>query len=689
MTANALLPLPRKYRPQRLADLVGQEHIAKALSNAINQNRLTHAYLFTGPRGTGKTSSARILAKSLNCEQGPTVTPCLTCAQCVSITQGNALDVIEFDAASNNSVDDARALIESAQFSPMHGAFKIYIIDEVHMLSTAAFNALLKTLEEPPERVIFIFATTEAHKVLPTIVSRCQRFDFQPLTAGLIAQHLQTIAGQEAFALTEEGYRLIARLARGGMRDALSLLDQVAVMARTCAPEPLSQETLVNLLGLLPEELLLALTGSIARRQPEATFQALSNLFGRGYDPSRIQKALLSHVRCLLLTGAMGPDVKADALSTTLEISPEYATALQQQAPLFAPEERHQLVKEVAALEATLRHANDPAVMLEVSLLAMAHRETLQSLQDLQTRLATLEAALAGAPVPQPAMAAAHPAPPTGTAPSPQTASTPGITPPPTLSPPPLSQPPGNVTPTAPQMPPQPVATPLAASPSVTPPKPPAAPVAASSQELEQVMLQLQQYLPLPVRSLMQQQTRLVQANDRGFVFLCLSQGHYKTLLMPSKQAQISEAVARLTGKSTPLQIVMQWEGTTPNTPTPTFQDTPHALPPEHSAPTAPPTPPPAPQEALSPDPLLPTATSSHALTPSPVTAPSPTSPAVDAVGVSSPAPSLELENDDSPNNRLEPLPTPPVPPPLPVDPYQNAEAKKMLLDLFQGRELP
>ncbi|MBV9390438.1 MAG: DNA polymerase III subunit gamma/tau, partial [Verrucomicrobia bacterium] len=217
----------RKYRPQTFDDVLGQDHVVKTLRNAIQRNRLAHAYLFVGPRGTGKTSTARILAKALNCIHGPTVTPCGICDSCREISQGISLDVLEIDGASNNSVDQVRELRENVRFAPTRGKFKIYIIDEVHMLTQQAFNALLKTLEEPPAHVKFIFATTEPQKVLPTILSRCQRFDLHRIPTRTIADHLHHIAQLEQVRLAPEAATAIAIAAEGGLRDAESMLDQL------------------------------------------------------------------------------------------------------------------------------------------------------------------------------------------------------------------------------------------------------------------------------------------------------------------------------------------------------------------------------------------------------------------------------------------------------------------------------
>jgi DNA polymerase-3 subunit gamma/tau len=306
------IPLYRKYRPQTFADLVGQEAIAQTLGNAIQLNKVAHAYLFCGPRGTGKTSTARIFAKSLNCEQGPTVTPCLQCASCTGITQGNALDVIEFDAASNNGVGDARELIENCQYSSMTGRFKVYIIDEVHMLTPQAFNALLKTLEEPPANVIFIFATTEAHKVLPTIISRCQRFDFNRITTENIVARLRYIAEQEQISIDEEALLAIGRHARGGLRDAVGLLDQVSVLSRAQQDKVIGRKDVALFIGTLEEELLLRLGNSIAQRQAADLLNDLNELLSRGIEPVQLLKDLTMHFRNLLLVKASAAQATPD-----------------------------------------------------------------------------------------------------------------------------------------------------------------------------------------------------------------------------------------------------------------------------------------------------------------------------------------------------------------------------------------
>jgi DNA polymerase III subunit gamma/tau len=386
------VPLYRKYRPQVFANVVGQEAIVQTLGNAIQLNRVAHAYLFCGPRGTGKTSTARIFAKSLNCEQGPTTTPCLQCASCTGIAHGNALDVIEFDAASNNGVGDARELIENCQYSSMSGRFKVYIVDEVHMLTPQAFNALLKTLEEPPANVIFVFATTEAHKVLPTIVSRCQRFDFNRITTEDIVSRLQTVATAEQIEIDEEAVRMIARHARGGLRDAVGLLDQVAVLGRGQVDRRINRQDVALFIGTLEEDLLLRLSRAIAERQSSQLLADLNELSNRGVEPLQLLKDLSLHFRNLLVIQAAGLGVNAEALS----LASDYCDALREQGVLFPdPEELPQILSRLASIERNVRHNAHPQLWLEVGLLELAYRHEMALVKTLSDRITQLEAQLA------------------------------------------------------------------------------------------------------------------------------------------------------------------------------------------------------------------------------------------------------------------------------------------------------
>jgi DNA polymerase III subunit gamma/tau len=291
-------PLHHKYRPQTFAELVGQGAIAHTLSNALGQQRIAPAYLFTGARGTGKTSSARIFAKSLNCLNSdvPTDAPCGLCEVCRAIAKGSALDVIEIDAASNTGVDNIRELIERAQFAPVQCRYKVYIIDEVHMLSTAAFNALLKTLEEPPDRVVFVLATTDPQRVLPTIISRCQRFDFRRIPLDDMVAHLKAIATKEAIDITIDAVQLVAQISQGGLRDAESLLDQLSLLQGQ-----ITVERVWDLVGAVPERDLLELVRAIAQDDPSILLETTRQLMDRGREPLVVLQNLASFYRDLLI----------------------------------------------------------------------------------------------------------------------------------------------------------------------------------------------------------------------------------------------------------------------------------------------------------------------------------------------------------------------------------------------------
>jgi len=312
MDSNAYQVIARRWRPKQFLELVGQEHIVRTLTNAIERNRIAHAYLFVGPRGTGKTSTARLFAKSLNCTNGPSITPAEDCPICSAIMEGTCLDVIEIDGASNNSVDQVRDLRDDCRYAPTEARYKIYIIDEVHMLSNAAFNALLKTLEEPPGHVKFIFATTESHKVLPTIVSRCQRFEFRPISEGVIAEKLKIISKAEGLDVEDGVFLSIARLAAGGMRDAQSILDQLISF---CGSK-ITEEDIINVYGLASSGEIKALTRAMAFGNYREIIRMVTEFSEQGRDLYRILQDLQNGVH-----GALMDSIKNENSSEILGVA--------------------------------------------------------------------------------------------------------------------------------------------------------------------------------------------------------------------------------------------------------------------------------------------------------------------------------------------------------------------------------
>ncbi len=297
------LVLARKYRPQVFDELTGQSHITDLLQKSILSGRLAHAFLFCGPRGIGKTSCARILAKSLNCQKGPTLTPCGECSACREITAGNSFDVIEIDGASNRGIEEIRTLRENVKFAPAYGRFKIYIIDEVHMLTTEAFNALLKTLEEPPAHVKFIFATTEANKVPSTILSRCQRFDFKRIPVDTIMVALRILCQKEQLKADEAALYAIAKAAQGSMRDALSILDQLSALGG----EGIDSKDVYSMLGIVESELLFGLTDALIAKDCPAALKIFNDIIERGKDIKQLGKDLTEHFRHLMIVKVGGP----------------------------------------------------------------------------------------------------------------------------------------------------------------------------------------------------------------------------------------------------------------------------------------------------------------------------------------------------------------------------------------------
>jgi DNA polymerase III subunit gamma/tau len=353
-------PLYHKYRPQTFLEIVGQEAIVRTLSNAIRSDRTAHAYLFTGSRGTGKTSTARIMAKALNCSQGATPIPCGVCELCTSITRGSALDIIEIDAASNTGVDNIRELIERAQFAPVQARFKVYIIDEVHMLSNAAFNALLKTLEEPPNRVVFILATTDAQRVLPTIISRCQRFDFRRIPLGAMVTHLTHIATIEGISITPEALELVAQIAQGGLRDAESLLDQLSLLEGE-----IGVEAIWNLVGAVPERDLLTLWDSIHAGDSIQVLTQTRRLMDTGKEPIQVIQDLTAFCRDLLIA-QQSPD-RRDLVSVTAATW----TALLERAKNLSLSQILSVQERLKASEPLIKNTTQPRLWLEVTLLGL------------------------------------------------------------------------------------------------------------------------------------------------------------------------------------------------------------------------------------------------------------------------------------------------------------------------------
>jgi DNA polymerase-3 subunit gamma/tau len=348
----------RKYRPQTFDDIVGQTHVTRTLKNAVEQNRLAHAYLFVGPRGTGKTSTARILAKALNCTHGPTVTPCGKCDNCREIAGGNSLDVIELDAASNRGIDDVRELRDNVRYAPAKGRFKIYIIDEVHMLTKEAANALLKTLEEPPKHVIFCLATTEPEKLPITILSRCQRFDLHRIATNLIAQQLQSIATKEKLTLAAAAAHAIARGAEGGMRDAESMLDQLVAF---CG-EKIEEADVLNVFGFSSQQMVADFVGRILRGETADALALLHEQCEAGKDMMKLMSDTIAYLRDLLVF-----KVKPDALSD--EASTETRAVFAEQAPLLETDRVLELIDQFAAAEGRMKWAPNKKLHFEVAVI--------------------------------------------------------------------------------------------------------------------------------------------------------------------------------------------------------------------------------------------------------------------------------------------------------------------------------
>ncbi len=383
------LVLARKWRPQTFEEVAGQDHVTKTLANAIMAGRVAHAYLFTGPRGVGKTTTARILARALNCEKGPTPKPCGTCEPCKSISAGSNMDVLEIDGASNRGIEDVRGLREQVRYAPSEGRYKVYIVDEVHMLTDPAFNALLKTLEEPPPHVVFIFATTSPQKIPVTILSRCQRFDFSRIPAATILERLARIVKEEKFEIDEAALALLARKARGSLRDAESLLDQV-----TSASEgALDENAVVDLLGVGGIDLFFDMCEHIGKCDASSALKDIDSAFRSGLDLGEFMSGLLEHLRSLFLL-AVDP-----GLESALEVPSSDVARYKEQASRFKQAELLRLMEIVSQTAGVMKRSDDPRFHAELAVARMAEMGTEEGLGDIVKRLETLESRLADAGV--------------------------------------------------------------------------------------------------------------------------------------------------------------------------------------------------------------------------------------------------------------------------------------------------
>ncbi|MFQ5716450.1 MAG: DNA polymerase III subunit gamma/tau, partial [Nitrospinales bacterium] len=370
-----------KWRPQTFEELVGQEHIVRTLRNAIQLDRVAHAYLFSGTRGVGKTTTARILAKALNCERGPTAEPCDQCSFCVEIKQGNCVDVREIDGASNNGVAEVRDLIEKALYAASACRHKIYIIDEVHMLSRSAFNALLKTLEEPPGRVVFIFATTELTKIPETILSRCQNFEFKPLTQKQIVQQLELITRQEGISIDRFSLEQIAKNGAGSMRDSQSLLDQAIAF---CGKN-VDKDSVESILGVAAQDVFVSFIDRLAARDAAALMAQVQDLAAAGKDLHYFCRDLIEYVRNLLLVKvAQNAETFLDSQGVSLEV-------LKKQAEKFHPDELHQMFAALSQTEDRMKRGSLPQALLEMALLRLTDVRPFRQVEEMIETINRLE----------------------------------------------------------------------------------------------------------------------------------------------------------------------------------------------------------------------------------------------------------------------------------------------------------
>ncbi len=382
ISTMAYVALYRKWRPQNFDSVIGQPHIVRTLTNAIEKNKVAHAYLFSGPRGTGKTSTAKILARALNCHTGPTVDPCGVCDACRKISEGASMDVLEIDAASNRGIDEIRSLRDTVGFLPVDGRYKVYIIDEVHMLTTEAFNALLKTLEEPPAHILFILATTEPHKIPATIHSRCQRYDFRRISSADIEMRLADIVENMNLSVEQEALRLISVAAEGGMRDALSLLDQCL----TIGADTVTAEDVLGLLGMVGHTWTSRLTDTIAAKDSRQTILVFSELLANGKDPRQLLIELAEYMRNLLLA-----QVAPDAIDNAC-----HRETILKQARAIEADQLTRMIKRLYEGAQESKYTSDARITAEVALLDLcAHQYGASEIDKLIARIADLEDKLA------------------------------------------------------------------------------------------------------------------------------------------------------------------------------------------------------------------------------------------------------------------------------------------------------
>ena len=437
--------LYRRHRPGSFDEVVGQTHVVRTLRNAVEQGKVHHAYLFIGSRGTGKTSMAKILARSLNCERGgPTVTPCGECESCVTIAAGTSMDVIEMDAASNRSVDDVRDLRERVAYAPSGGHWKVYILDEAHMLTKEAWNAFLKTLEEPPPRTVFVLATTEAHKVMPTIADRCQRFDFQRPSLEQISEVLDRVAAQEGIQVDQGAVAMIARSAQGSFRDALGTLDQMVAFGGN----DVGLDEVLEMLGAADADLLFEAVDSVTVSDPKAVLLGVEKMARSGRDPSQFARDLLAHLRHLLVTQVTGE------VPTTFVVTATDTARIQQQAQTVGAATLVRTIDELANALTAVREGDDARMAVEIALLKAARPDLDPSTEGLLRRIEKLEQQLAtGGPPPapiapppapsrpaEPTPSTPHPSRPEPQAAAPQSAATQPATPEPVPAQPPTEE---------------------------------------------------------------------------------------------------------------------------------------------------------------------------------------------------------------------------------------------------------